>query len=169
MLSEYPNISELADDIFGIELGRVVGIRESCALQIKISETREIEIEARCIEFLQLERNQLHIPSCFLGEAIVREDVGLALLRREVRELDHRYLDHLELGRGSESTVTCDHAVLSVGEDRVGESKLTDGGSDFGDLRLVVGARVASVGNEVADGSHHDVRVEFIRHRRGGE
>ena len=125
-------------------------------LEVGAVEPEPLHVEAG--QTVQLLRKQLAVPLSQLAHAVVREAIGGALLRREVRGHDHGNLIHLERERGLVARVAGNDGAVRVHDDGLTPAELSDA-RGHGLHGAVVAARVVLVGMHVADGDVPDAKL----------
>ena len=96
----------------------------------------ELFDEHKVIEGVVLKIGEFHlqhgiVPAGILGDAVVRDDQGAALGRRQVVEHHDGDGTDAELLGGREASMPGDNDPVATGQDGVREAKLDDGGSDL--------------------------------------
>lgn len=94
-------------------------------------------------EFLQLERQEVTIPTGELGQPVVGNHIRPDLCRRQVVNAHRRNVPHAEQLCSLDPAVASDDAVRAVDQDRINKAKFLDTGSNLLDLTRRVGAWIA--------------------------
>ena len=110
-----------------------------------VSEARERQVEAKVLEFAELQREQFRIPAGVQRQLVVGDDVGAFLRCAQSRQFDDRHLGDAEFPRSHEPPMTGYDAVVAIDEDGGGPTELADGGGDLRDLGIGMGAGIAGV------------------------
>ena len=150
----------------------VAGLREGRLLQLGIhikiilfgfnaivKELRQllfVKAGEKRVKICRLQRLNLHtqkffIPACVHCHAVVGDNVGLLLGFRKVVGKDARHLRDAFLLGGKNTTVTGNNAIVTVDDDRIDKTELTERGAEFVDLLRRMGTGVIDIGNQLRD------------------
>jgi hypothetical protein len=129
------------------------------------SDHGEIEVEVDLGEALQLDREEVFVPACILGESVVGDDVGPDLGLGKVFELEGGNRLEAELLRGADAAVAGDDGAVPIDQDRVREAEGLDRPGDLADLFFAVGAGVSAPRGQRRDRAGLDLQGARCRRR----
>ena len=155
----------LGDDVLAGQTVAVVE-RGQQPVQVLALEAGERQVEAGGVERLQLGRQQLVVPAGQLGQPVVGDAVGAHLLRRQVRQADHRHRIEPEMPRRQQPAVAGDDLVVVRHHHRRRPAVLDQRGGDPGDLIVRVRPRVAGIRLQPRDRPLLDLLGQEWEHRR---
>lgn len=116
----------------------------------------QIEVEIRIEQVLQLDGQDLRVPSSFLCQLVVGENVGSPLCLAHVLEAYHGHgLKSQGLGCRN-ATVTGDDDAVLVDEDGIVKAERPDADGDLGALLITMGAGVSAIGSKARHGQRND-------------
>ncbi len=96
---------------------------------------------------LELDCQNLTVPSGLLGKPVVGQDVGAFLVLAQVIEPDYRYSIQAKLLCGFDPPVASDDGSAAVNDNRAVEAERSDAGRNLGDLLRAVRSGIAAVGS----------------------
>ena len=114
------------------------------------------DIELKINQSLQFECQQPLIPAGIQRELVVGQDIGPPLLRRQMRQPQHRHLRHADLPGRQHPPVARDDLVIVADKHRIGKAEAADAVGDLGHLFAGVNASIALVGTQPRHRCHLD-------------
>ena len=127
-------------------------------LQLALAEADQPEVEAELGKVGQLEPQQRLVPAGVQRQLVVRQHIGALLRLAHVRELDHRHPVQSQLPCRQHPAMTGDDAARTIDQHRIGPAELPDTRCDLRHLGIGVGARVAGIGDQLAQRPPGDLR-----------
>src|SRR5450759_70770 len=112
-------------------------------IDLRSFKTRWFAVEPNIDEALQLNRQDLWIPTSLFGQAVVGDDVGSLLGLIEVREANRRHRRYVEALGGFDASVPGDDVAIVIDQDRVVEAKSENGFSNLADLAFGMSPSIA--------------------------
>ncbi len=116
-------------------------------------EAGQAEIEAGVLQFGQFDAEQVVIPGGVLADLVVGQDQRAALRVAQVIQRDDRHLGHAQLTSRQQTTVSGDHIVVAIDQDRRAPAEFANAGGDLCDLGLRMLLGIAGIGNQRIDRS----------------
>jgi hypothetical protein len=151
---------------------RIVGIGDGRARSfahdlgdLLVGPAELLDVDPEVLQLPQLDGQQVHIPRAVLRCRIVREAIGLRLLRRQVGHV-HGHLRQTQLLRRLPPRMTNDDHTVAVNHNRLAKPILLDRprhGIDGG----IVQARVAVIRTNVIDGAEFHLHLVTLSQPRG--
>ena len=129
-------------------------------LFIKAGEQR---VKVHALQRLDLHTQKLLIPSGVHRHAVVRNDVCFLLRLGEVVGKDTRHFLDAFLLRRQDSSVACDHAIVTIDDDGIDEAELPERRAELSDLLRGVGAGVVRIGYQLSNRHKLHFRCRFHR------
>jgi hypothetical protein len=138
-------------------LGRTVRRALARLIEHKVDfsgrEAGELDVEIDIDETLQLNRQQLAVPTRIEGQLVVGQHIGAPLGGAQMRQTYRRDALQSEQLCGLDSAVAGDDPAVLSDQNWIVESELPDAVRDLSDLLLGMGARIARMGPQ-ARGRH---------------
>jgi len=130
-----------------------LGHRPVQAVEIDRLEPRHLnlEIEVQGEQLVQLDLQDLFVPTRQFSHAVVGQGKRPLALRRQVLDLYRRHGCQVQLAGRQVAAVTGKDGPLLVDDDRDQEAEGRDAGRDLGHLLVGVDPRLAGVGLELSD------------------
>jgi hypothetical protein len=116
-----------------------------------------LDTEVEVHEGLELDGEQLVIPTGIERQFVVGNHVGFALSRVEVRQAHRRNALHLKQLRGLNPPMSRDDLVVVAHQYRIREAEPADAVGNLSDLFFRVGARVRRIGPQRRQADGNDV------------
>ena len=158
MVTEQPEISWPGNRVrwwFGndVFVGETVAVadRRQQLVELLGAEAGQPEVVAGAVQLVKLGGEQFLVPAGVERQLVVGDAVGAHLLRRQVRQADHRHRVEPEPARRQDAAVPGDHLELVVDQDRHGPAELDQRRRQLGDLVVRVRARIARVRTQLVD------------------
>ena len=165
VLTQHPQIARLRDRLLRQRRRLVVlgqarpAVARQQPLQLARAEADQPEVEAELREIRQLEPQQRLVPAGVQRQLVVGQHVGALLRLAHVRELDHRHPLQTQLPCRQHPAMTGDDAVRAIDQHRVGPAELPDARRDLRHLGIGVGARIAGIGDQLAQRPPGDLQI----------
>ena len=137
----------------------VLALARQQPLQLALAEADQPEVEAELGKVGQLEPQQRLVPAGVQGQLVVGEHIGALLRLAHVRELDHRHPLQPELPCRQHPAMPGDDAARAIDQHRVRPAELPDAGRDLRHLGVGVGARIARIGDQLAQRPPGDLQI----------
>src|SRR5580700_9133650 len=98
---------------------------------------------------LQLNRKNRSVPTSFLGQPVIRQNIGPDLILSQVFQAYSRHTAHAQQLCGFDATVAGDNHFRTIYKNRIGEAESSDALGDLTYLVFGMGARVPRVRNKL--------------------
>src|ERR1019366_8569620 len=98
---------------------------------------------------LQLNRQNRTVPPSFLGQPVIRQNVGPDLILRQIFQADGRHSAHSQQLCGGDATVAGDNHSRAIYKNRIGEAESADALRDLTNLVFGMGPRVPRVRDKI--------------------
>ena len=99
--------------------------------QLLFIKTGKKRVKVRCLQRLNLHTQEFFVPACIHRHAVVRNDVRFLLRFGEVVGKDARHLRDAFLLSGKTTTMTGNHAIVTVDHHGIDEAELTERGAEL--------------------------------------
>ena len=119
--------------------------------QLLFVKAGEERVKVRRLQGFDLHTQEFFVPACVHRHAVVRDDVGFFLRFGEVVSKDARHFGDAFLLGGKNTTVTGNYAIVTVDDDGIDETELTERGAELVDLLRAVCPGVIDIGNQLRD------------------
>ena len=110
-----------------------------------IVKTCQPHIEIHALQGFYLDSQEFLVPACILGKSVVRNDVGFFLgFGKVIHKHARNFLDAFFLG-SHHSAVSGNDAIVTVDDNGIYKTELTQGGTQLCDLLWGVGSRIVDI------------------------
>lgn len=120
---------------------------------------RQIEIDVKRANFIELEPQDLEIPSGIEGDLVIGKPKCLLLRLGQASQCNRWNIGQAEFFGGSQSSVTRDEHARFVDQDRIGESEFPDRSDELLDLTFGMGSRIARIRLERTGRTINDLQL----------
>ena len=157
MPSQYPDVSRLREGRllqFGIHVEIIIFSFNAIVKQLRqllFVKAGEKRIKIYRLQGLDLHTQKLFIPACVHRHTVVGNDVGFFLRFGEVVSKDARHLIDAFLLGGKNTTMTGNHAIVTVDNHGIDEAKLTERGAELVNLLRAVCPGVIDIRHQLCD------------------